>query len=301
MPAPIPGTVVPSGSAVGPGGDTGLSGPVGPVGPAAVTGFLTKTASYTLSTADSSKYIICSGGSWTLALPAAVSGLTYYVRNDQGIAAGSTTGTITIQPPAGTIDGQASINLLPQQECLIITDGTNWRTFGLKREVILGTLDITASTANAIFLLPVGFRYFDIEIAGVTPVTANDQVASQHSVDGGSTWVATNYYGGIMYGSATAAANTDYPAATRMLFTGGQYNTTGPTFGANCMVRVYPGNSSKGPSYVFDSGTRSSGSATQVRYAGYWFNTAVGPANAIQFYCAGGNFSYASFTVKGVV
>src|ERR1700747_3465004 len=35
-----------------------------------INGFISKTAAYTLTTADSNKYVICSGGSWTLTLPA---------------------------------------------------------------------------------------------------------------------------------------------------------------------------------------------------------------------------------------
>ena len=66
-------------------------------------GFVSKTAAYTLTTADSGKYVICSGGSWALTLPAPATGLIYQIRNDQGIS--GTTGTITITPTGGTIDG----------------------------------------------------------------------------------------------------------------------------------------------------------------------------------------------------
>jgi hypothetical protein len=68
-----------------------------------INGFISKTAAYTLTTTDSNKYFICSGGSWTLTLPAPVSGLTYHLRNDMGIS--GTTGTITLQATGGTIDG----------------------------------------------------------------------------------------------------------------------------------------------------------------------------------------------------
>src|SRR5262245_2236103 len=52
--------------------------------PSNVNGFISKTAAYTLTSADSNKYIICSGGSWTLTLPTAALGFCYNVRNDQG-------------------------------------------------------------------------------------------------------------------------------------------------------------------------------------------------------------------------
>src|SRR6516164_10955028 len=156
----VPGTNVPSGSGVSPGGAQGVQGLQGI---AAITGFMSKTSAYTLTAADSSKYVICSGGSWTLTLPAPAAGLNYRVRNDMGIT--GTTGTITIQPAGGTIDGLASIPLLAQQEATIISDGTNWRTFGLKREVILGTQDITSAQANGVVLLPAGYRLFQLDFS----------------------------------------------------------------------------------------------------------------------------------------
>jgi hypothetical protein len=70
---------------------------------AALSAFVTKTAAYTLVPADSGKYVIASGGSWTLTLPAPVAGFNFRLRNDMGIS--GTTGTITIQANGGTIDG----------------------------------------------------------------------------------------------------------------------------------------------------------------------------------------------------
>src|SRR5215467_4556604 len=143
----VPGTVIPSGVLVTPGGPQGITGLQGPSGPNAVSadagnqaklgsdsliyvpgginGFISKTAAYTLTLADRNKYIVCSNGSWTLTLPAAQVGLTFNLRNDQGIS--GTTGTITVQPAAGTIDNTTSLALLPAQDCLIVCDGTNWR------------------------------------------------------------------------------------------------------------------------------------------------------------------------------
>src|ERR1700757_4924387 len=103
------------------GADSGTGDVTVSVGPS--SGFISKSAAYTLTTADSGKYVICSGGSWTLTMPAPASGLTYQVRNDMGIS--GTTGTITLQPNGGTIDGLSSKPLLPQQECTLITDGIN--------------------------------------------------------------------------------------------------------------------------------------------------------------------------------
>src|SRR5215471_13733070 len=134
--------------------------------------FTSLSAATTLTSVDTNSLLICSGGSWTLTLPAAANGLAQRLRNDMGIT--GTTGTITVTPPTGTIDGAATLKLLPQQECQILCDGTNWRSFGLKREVILGVQDTVSSTASQTILLPVGYRYFELHFGGMVPVASND-------------------------------------------------------------------------------------------------------------------------------
>src|SRR5262249_43624912 len=116
--------------------------------------FTTKTAAYTVQIADSGTYFVCSNGSWTLTLPVPVAGFSIMVRNDQGLVA---SGTITISAGSRTIDGQASLALLPGQECTILTDATNYRTVGLQHTVLLGTQDLSAY-AHGIVLLPAGYR-----------------------------------------------------------------------------------------------------------------------------------------------
>lgn len=86
-----------------------------------------KTANYTVVEADRGDVIFCTN-SFTLSLTAAATlgdGFSFGLVN-------TGTGTITIDPNgAETIDGAATKVLAPNQSCIVITDGTLWRTVGL--------------------------------------------------------------------------------------------------------------------------------------------------------------------------
>jgi hypothetical protein len=265
---------------------------------AAINTFITKTGTYTLTPADSGKYVICSGGSWTLTLPAPVIGLSYRLRNDMGIS--GTTGTITLQPTGGTIDGASTLALLPQQECTLITDGTNWRTFELRREVILGTLDITSGTSNSsIILLPVGYRYFELEFDAFQPsnVPTGDYIAGQFSTNGGSTWQTTGYYQGLMYNSTATA--TIFQNSENI----GNFYILPSNISSIALGRlvIYPGAALTYPTFRADSSGRLS-APTQYQWHSYGFFNAQGVINALKINCPGGaNITTLFTTVKGVV
>jgi hypothetical protein len=259
--------------------------------------FLTKTAAYTLTVADSNKYLLLSGGSWTLTLPAPLIGLTYDLRNDMGIS--GTTGTITLQPTGGTIDGAASLALLPQQECKLRCDGTNWRTFGLRREVILGTQDITSATASGSVLLPVGFRCFELDWNGAIPATNNDYLVGQLSINGGSTWLATGYYHGIYNNSATAAAFADQENTTNFYLA--PQGVGNLTIGCNAKLILRPGTAGGiTPNWTIDAGSRNQ-SNYQYKWNGFGILNQAGPVNAIKYNFSTGNIANSFLTVKGVV
>jgi len=86
-----------------------------------------KTAAYTVVVGDRGDVILCSG-TFSVSLTAAAT-----LANGFSVGIINTgTGTITIDPnSAELIDGAATKVLTPGQSCIIITDGTSWRTLGL--------------------------------------------------------------------------------------------------------------------------------------------------------------------------
>jgi hypothetical protein len=285
---PVPGTVVPVGSAVGPGGSQGTQGVQGLPGPQGVptgVGFITKTAAYTITPADSGKYILCSGGSWPLTLPTAAAGLYFQVKNDMGIS--GVTGTITVLPTGGaTINGQGSLPLLAQQDCTIITDGTNWRTFGLQRDVVIGTITTSAAQATVPILLPVGYSIFDIDIASAGVDTGTQNGFAQFSNNGGSSWLTSNYYGGVIYNNAatTVAYSNEENVASVIVAASSQLNTTVKD---QIKLTVYPGTPSLCPTLLSYTGSRA-GTYQQCYVCYGQYNTA-GVINALQFFWGAGN------------
>jgi hypothetical protein len=257
--------------------------------------FVTATSATTLTTLDSGKYIICSGGSWNLWLPSSQVGLLFVVRNDQTCF--GTTGTITIIPAIGTIDGLASLPLLPQQECTLICDGTNWRTFGLQREVILGTQDITSATANASVLLPVGFRYFELVWNACLSSAANALLGVRLSPNGGSTWWQSGYDYGLIYPSSPTAIAYSQATGQTAFTIGTQVSLNNGT----TKLLLYPGSATTYPTWIGDStGWRSTDNVVSVyRSQGFWVGN--GLANALQYYFSAGNITNSFLTVKGVV
>jgi len=262
------------------------------------SGFISKTAAYTLTPADNNKYIICSGGSWTLSLPTATQSYVWNVRNDQGLVA---SGTITITPAApATIDGQTSLALLPGQMCTLYCDGTNYRSFGLDRIVVLGNQDITSSVANSVVLLPVGYRTFELEWTGVkTSVTGPASICAYFSTDGGSTWISTNYYWSYIYtasASATGASGATGPQTYAYLGWPVDAGTRGQIRTSLC-----PGGLNRMPSWVSQSQSYagSSGYAGEMTASG-WYNVQT-QINALQYYINGGNLVQSYLTVKGIV
>ena len=262
---------------------------------AVVSGFSSLAGATTLTLANRNGYFICTGGSWTLSLPAPVAGLCYSVRNDMGIA--GTVGTITIAPASGLSNGAASLALLPQQECLLVSDGTNWRTRGLQRTVVLGTQDITNATTPQTFLLPVGYRIFEVEFI-LIPATANDFFVFQASLNGGSSWLASlNYFETIYNATTTTLAAGSSLAATAWPTL--LAPSAGGNFGSEGKLTLFPGNASQYPRYRISSGGYQSNLENQWHVSGM-INQA-GPVNALRYVGNAGNIAAGFVTVKGIV
>lgn len=82
---------------------------------------------FTVVDGDRAKCLIYTAGAGTCNLPnpAAVGNDWFFMLRNGG------SGTLNVVPPAGLIDGVASINLAPNESAFIFTDGTNFFTVGL--------------------------------------------------------------------------------------------------------------------------------------------------------------------------
>lgn len=308
MANPIPGTVIPSGTLVTPGGPQGVAGPIGPTGPTGAQGtvlgpVVNLSASYTATASDSGKYFIFNGGTWNLQLPAAAAGLFYHVRNDMGLTAASTGGIVTILPASGgpTIDGAGSLALLAQQSCTLINDGTNWRSFGRQREVLIGGLTFT-NVANAIFILPDGYTEFELTFSELEAVSAGPNMQCQISTDHGNTWLSgsTAYYGTYAYPSTATAWGTASYSYSAWYWTHWIENAA---IRHSVAVKFHPGNANEDPTFLGHSGAiyqPSGGYCGQFLLSGFY--NAQGPrANALNLFTSSGNFARVTVLVKGRV
>jgi len=270
----------------------------------ASAGFISKSAAYTLLSGDSGKYILCTGTGWTLTLPIAAPTLCYYVRNDQGLVAN---GTITIAAQAGsTIDGATSINILPGQECTILSNGSVWRSFGLRREIILGTQDIVTSTANSVVLLPVGYRYFELIWTNLNATATPDtnHLGCYLSKDGGASWPTATYYYQAIYNSniSTPVAGGSSAGTTLGYLAWWIGGPSVPGGYSICRMLLNPGRANMYPTYITDNGSFSASNNYPDRASHYGLFTGFyGPVNAIQYFITSGNIANSFLTVKGVL
>lgn len=252
-----------------------------------------------LVAADSGKYAICSGGSWILGLPTPASGLNYRVRNDMGLS--GTTGTITITPSSGTIDGASSILLLAGQEAQVITDGTNWRTFGRGRRVVIGTQDLSSSAGGTI-LIPPDYRFFNFSFGNLETATLGTAIAAQVSIDGGVTWYTTaNYYTQYVYGVGTTTAQTVLSGQAYFYVAVNQFNTG--QYPGNSFLSFFPGDATHNPTMIGSSGGVTSASANVIwnLYGFLILASPLGRINALKYFAASGNIASSMLTVEGIV
>jgi len=261
--------------------------------PGASAGFISKSAAYTLLSGDSGKYILCTGDAWTLTLPIAATNLMFRVRNDQGLVQ---SGTITIQPQSGSlIDGVASITILPGQQCEILSDGTNWRTFGIQRRIVLGILN-PSNVASQIVPLTAGYAWFDLQINRLSCNTGTPNLQVQCSLDG-STFITSGYYGMYWYNSAAAAVSV------------GTYNNSANAYlthwleaAARHLVKheIYPGDASSYFSWSGQSGGMYSTNAWVGAFTLAGFSTTAGRMKAMNLVISAGTYS-GQITLTGIV
>lgn len=262
------------------------------VGPALV--FL--SAATQLSLNDNNKFFICSGGNWVLSIPAPTAGVSYRVRNDQDM---TSPGTITITPPSGLINGQASLALLACQEVTLLSDGVNWRTFGLQREVVLGSLTFTTAQSAVIIKLPDGYNFFNFNIARLTCSTAQAALGVVVSTDGGTTWPATAYYTAYNFNNSATTLTTANVANIAQWYWAHWMEATAQRY--SLRVQLYAGDATSNADFVAEAGGMwNAGFTGRFDLAGFY--NAAGRINAVKLFgvTAGSTLNSMSLLMRGV-
>lgn len=170
-------------------------------------GYLAKSSTYSAVLADNGKLIDCTG-TFTLTLPdASTVGETYSidVRNPG-------TGTITLAPAAGTIDGGSSATVMSGTTRTVLTDGTNYYTTpeGPQGWTLLDTKATTSGTSVTFSSISQAFSELLFEFDAVVG-SANDSVFAAISSDGVSysaNWDVTGAAAGGYIGQITVERYT---------------------------------------------------------------------------------------------
>lgn len=104
-----------------------------------LNGVLSKSGAYTVLAADYGKLVNATSGTWNLSVdPALGAGPVCAVRN-------SGSGTITVVPTTGTIDGAASIDIDAGVSCIVESDGTDLFTVGRTAGMASAWVDVKTS------------------------------------------------------------------------------------------------------------------------------------------------------------
>ncbi|MBP2231764.1 hypothetical protein J2847_005083 [Azospirillum agricola] len=196
-------------------------------------GVASKTAAYTVTTADAGLLILASG-TWTLGLPAAASagnGFSILLKN-------TSSGTITVDPAGSeTINGSATVAITRGASAILVCDGTGWQAIGIPATDGSWTWDpaqigtgLTLSSANTVVsTTSYGSVLGNTEIAGLKyyELTALDSGTGQRIAGvcvAGASLTNTAFVGnarGYGYNSNGTKANNGSGTAFGSTYTSG--------------------------------------------------------------------------------
>lgn len=114
-----------------------------------VLNYITKTANFTLTSANDVVGADASGGGFTLTLPTSVGndGKVFHLKKIE-----SSTNTVTVATTSSqTIDGSTTQYLSTQDDISVLSDGANWRILSRKidRGLVVGTAQTSAGTTTS--------------------------------------------------------------------------------------------------------------------------------------------------------
>lgn len=267
------------------------------------SGYVSKTANYTVVAGDSRYLIDATSGTWTLSLTAAATlgaGFTFKLRN-------SGTGVITIDPNASeTIDGSTTINVYSGEDFEIVCNGSNFKTVGRQR----GWVTIQRSTASAStsmdFVTGIDdaeMDRFEIDIDNYIPATDATALWLRVSTDFGSTWksgVSDYIYAGFYNDSAGGAATTvNSTGAAQIVISYGSLcgNSTGEQYSGT--IKFFnPANTSIYKVFkVAGGGYNSTPRSADVNVSGNYIATTA--INGVRLLSSSGNMTSGTVTLRG--
>ena len=161
-------------------------------------GFVAKTANYTALAADRGKVINYTTAGFTLSLTAAATlgdGWWCIVVNS------ATSGNVTIDPNSSEIiDGATTILLLPGQSCIILCNGTLFRTIARPRQLTQDTEQTTSGSASYDFTgIPAGVKRITVMFDGITTNGTDEPQIQIGDSDG----IETSGYVGVVSNGTT--------------------------------------------------------------------------------------------------
>lgn len=178
---------------------------------------LAKGAAYTVVATDRGKLIDCTTGTWTLTLTAAATlgSFAFAVRN-------SGSGTITIDPNLSEqIDGASTIALAAGESCVVVCDGTAFKTIGKSTGYTAGNnISIAGNVisaggwrqvGNPVSVTAVASIDFDLQediygawmfvVNGVIPATDGAYLLMRPGYSGGTVFDSANGFAHYLLGS----------------------------------------------------------------------------------------------------
>jgi hypothetical protein len=146
-------------------------------------------------------------------------------------------------------------------------------------------------------LLPAGFRFFELNWTSYQPVTSQDLLRGNISIDGGATWLAGNHANGYIYPNAATTVAYSYTAADTFIRLSCQASVTG-----QIRLQFYPGGGGRYPSWISDSEGYNSvlPIVTGFRVQGFYNGDPGGTVNALRYQTSSSNIANSFLTVKGV-
>lgn len=273
-------------------------------GDAAAISAVTSRSSNTVLAAADNNVLFVFTSSFTQTLTAAAtlgSAWSVNVRNDG-------TGVITVDPNASeTIDGNTTINIYPGEAFTIVCDGSNFKTVGRRKGLVMIQQQTASSSASVDFTTGFSdaeFTRYQLEWDGLVTATDNTNLWLRISQDGGSTYKsgASDYAYNVQFNNTGTTLGNVGSAADTKIVVARNLDTTAT--GANSSGKVMCFNlqsTSLLKNFRIESSTNADASSDEeiVGWGKFALNTNTA-INGLRLIMASGNIASGTITLWGV-